>query len=869
MSISKLLTIMEHHDRGERRRNRQGQPHKVADEGRGARHLAWGLAGVLGWCAALAQVRYEPLHSFGTDDKTGSNPPGGVILAGDGLLYGLTTRGGLHNLGTVYVLAPDGSGYRTLKQFQGADGATPAGQLLDGGDGSLYGITGLGGNSTNGVIFRLDRASDNFVMLHSLAADRSEGALPLGGLTALPGPTLAGVASQGGAHGGGTVFRLSRDGEDFEVLHHFGASTNDGRTPKSRLLLASDGFLYGTTEAGGAPDAGTIFRVSPSGSSYEVLHEFQPSTEGKNPDFSFVEGLDGRLYGVTAAGGPDNLGTVYRFRPADKTLEVLRQFRAAERERGARPSALLFNPAKSHLWGTTLQGGTNNAGVFFQIKPDGTDYQVLAHLGSAGSGRFAFGELALTPDGLVVSATLSGGPEQAGTLMAWNATSGQLQALYTFLPGGLDARTPSADLIEGRDGFLYGTTSQGGNHGHGTVFRLQKDLTGYQILHHFGEADQDGEAPVGPLCQDADGTLYGTTAYRAGGAAGGTVFKLQPDGTGYQVLKRFTSRATEGALLVSGLTLTSDGWLLGLAVEGGAHNGGTCFRLRPDGSEFSVLRAFGQDDDGTAPADGLTPCEDDFLYGVLNSKGAFDGGVIFRIQPNGQGYQVLRNFGQTATDGKLPVGGLLCRSDGYLYGTCAAGGAHGQGTIFRVRRDGSDYTILHHFSTNSVGVQPRSRLVEWRDGRLYGTTTADVLSGLGTVFAINPDGSDYALVVRFQDLTLDGYRPWAGLLAASDGGLYGTVSQGGIGNSGRLYRLSHDAWVRFTDIRAESGTQARLQGEGVAGANYRIERSRAVGPAAAWAEATRVRSDAAGRWEWVAPIEPGVPRAFYRASRQP
>ncbi len=847
----------------------RGPQHHTAGTGRRVRPLGWGLAAALGWSVALAQVRYEPLRSFGTDDKTGSNPPGGVILAGDGWLYGLTTRGGTNNQGTVYALAPDGTGYRALKHFQGSDGATPAGQLLDGGDGSLYGVTGQGGDSTNGVIFRLDRASGQFVVLHSLAADRSEGALPLGGLTALPGLAVAGVASQGGAHGAGTLFRLSRDGEDFEVLHHFGAGTNDGRTPKSRLLLASDGFLYGTTEAGGAANAGTLFRISPNGSGYQVLHEFQPPTEGRAPDFGLVEGLDGRLYGVTAAGGTDNLGTVYRFRPTDKTLEVLRHFRLADRGLGYRPSALLFNPAKSLLWGTTLSGGTNEGGVFFQIKPDGSDYQVLAHLGSSSSGRFAFGELALTPDGRVISATLAGGPEQAGTLMAWNTISAQLQVLYTFLPGGLDARTPSADLIEGRDGFLYGTTSQGGNHGRGTVFRLQKDLTGYQILHHFGEAAQDGETPVAPLSQDANGTLYGTTAYRTGGAAGGTVFKHQPDGSGYQVLKRFTSRATEGALLVSGLTLTSDGWLVGLAVEGGAHNGGTCFRLRPDGSEFSVLRAFGQDNDGAAPADGLIPCEDGFLYGVLNSKGAFDGGVIFRLQPDGQDYQVLRHFGQTATDGKLPVGGLLCRPDGYLYGTCAAGGANGQGTIFRVRRDGSDYTILHHFSTDSVGVQPRSRLVEWHDGRLYGTTASDTLSGLGTVFALQPDGSNYALVVRFQDLTLDGYRPWAGLLAASDGGLYGTVSQGGIGNSGRLYRLSHDARVRFTSIRTESSVQARLRGEGVAGATYRIERSSAVGPAAAWTEVARVRSDAAGRWEWVAPIEPGVPRAFYRAGRQP
>lgn len=868
--LPKMLAIMEHHNGGNPSEVREKHPGPTRVGAWRPRSAAGWLSVVLGTSVVLAQVRYEPLRSFGTDDKSGSNPPGGVILAVNGLLYGVTSRGGSNNLGTVYVLAPDGTGYRAMKHFQGSDGATPAGQLLDGGDGNLYGITGTGGESTNGVIFRLDLATSQFVVLHSLAADRSQGALPLGGLTALPDTALVGVTSQGGAHGGGTLFRLSREGGNFAVLHHFGADANDGKTPKSRLLLASDGFLYGTTEAGGTNNAGTIFRLSPNGANYEVLHQFKPPAEGKAPDFGLVEGLDGRLYGVTASGGVDNLGTVYRFRPADKKLEVLHQFRLANRGLGYRPSALKFNPAKSLLWGTTLSGGSADGGVFFQLKPDGTDYQVLGDLVGAHNGRFLYGELTLTPDGRLISATLTGGAEQAGTLVAWNSSSGQLQLLYTFLPGGLDARTPSSDLLEGQDGYLYGTTSQGGNHGRGTVFRVQKDLTGYQILHHFGAVDQDGESPVAPLCQDASGTLYGTTAYRVGGAAGGTIFKLRPDGSGYQVLKRFTNRTTEGALLVSGLTLTRDGWLLGLAVEGGANNGGTCFRLRPDGSGFSVLHAFGANNDGAAPADGLALCEDGFLYGVLNSKGAYDGGVIFRIQPSGQGYQVLRNLGQTATDGRLPIGGLLCRTDGYLYGTCAAGGQHGLGTVFRVRRDGSDYTVLHHFNpTTSVGVQPRSRLVEWRDGRLYGTTASDALSGLGTVFSLKPDGSDFALVVRFKDLTLDGYRPWAGLLSASDGALYGTVSQGGTSNSGRLFRLSNDAWVRFTEVRAESNARARLHGVGVAGALYRLERSTAVGPAASWTEAAVVRSDAAGRWEWSAPIEPGVPRAFYRASRRP
>ncbi len=843
---------------------------QAARRGRGQWWLV-GWAGVglgLGWMAQ-AQLRYEPLRAFGLDARSASNPSGGVVLASNGLLYGVTSRGGSNGLGTVYQVAPDGTGYRVIKHFQGSDGAVAAGQLLDGGDGMLYGITGVGGDSTNGVIFRIGLDGGGFSVLRRLAGG-AEGALPLGGLTALPGGDLAGVASQAGAHGGGTVFRLGRDGSNFQVLRAFGGTADDGATPKARLLLAADGFLYGTTERGGNTNAGTLIRIAPNGANYEVLHRFQAATEAYNPDFGLIEGPGGWLYGLGAGGGTGSVGTIYRFRPTDRRLEVLHAFSVQNRTAGYRPSALRFNATRTVLWGTTLSGGVNEAGVFFQINPDGSNYRVLADLGPSNTGRFLFGELAQTPDGRLLSTTLAGGPEQTGTLMACNPLTGELQVLIQFLAYGQDAKAPSADLLEGADGFLYGTSAQGGRLGKGTVFRLRKDQTAYQILHHFGEAAEDGESPTAPLVQDGAGTLYGTTAYRADAAAGGTVFRMQPDGSGYQVLKRFTNRSTEGALIVGGLSLTPEGWLLGLTVEGGTFNGGTCFRLRPDGSGFQVLRAFGQGTDGSAPGDGLVSCGDGYWYGILNSKGAFEGGAVFRITADGA-YQVLRSFGQTAGDGTLPVGGLLCRDDGYLYGTCAAGGQNGQGTVFRLRRDGSDYAVIHHFNpTAHAGIQPRSRLVEWADGRLYGTTYSDALSGLGTVFSLNPDGSQFSTVVRFLSLTSEGSRPWAGLIAASDGALYGVLSQGGLAGAGRLYRISHDGWVRFLAVEAVSnGQRIELTGQGVAGARYRIERSPEVGPGAVWSEIGLTQADAAGRWELSAPVEAGQPRAFFRASRRP
>src|SRR6266496_4272135 len=157
------------------------------------------------------------------------------------------------------------------------------------------------------------------------------------------------------------------------------------------------------------------------------------------------------------------------------------------------------------------------------------------------------------------------------------------QRLKSFGFPELSGADPRARVIEARDGGLYGTTSAGGNTGNGTVFKLNNDGTGYAVLHSF--TGIDGDSPWADLVEGTDGVLYGTT-FGGGSAGAGTVFKLNKDGGGFVVLHNFDFGRGDGHLPVAGLVEGNDGGLYGTTEAGGTSGGGTVFKLNKDGSGF-------------------------------------------------------------------------------------------------------------------------------------------------------------------------------------------------------------------------------------------------------------------------------------------
>ena len=196
-------------------------------------------------------------------------------------------------------------------------------------------------------------------------------------------------------------------------------------------------------------------------------------------------------------------------------------------------------------------------------------------------------------------------------------------------PNSPDGAIPFAGLVQGDDGRLYGTTVQGGMNLLGTVFRLGTNGDDYAVLHGFAGLP-DGGAPEAELTRGLDGALYGTTV--AGGTNGlGTIFKINPDGGGYANLYCFAA-SPDGAHPYGGLVQGGDGRLYGTTTWGGNANGGTIYRINTNGSGYSVLYHFGSSDaDGVLPYASLTAGPNGILYGTTLEGGTNGFGTIYRF----------------------------------------------------------------------------------------------------------------------------------------------------------------------------------------------------------------------------------------------
>jgi uncharacterized repeat protein (TIGR03803 family) len=250
------------------------------------------------------------LHTFtGFSSGDGAYPVAGLIRDSKGHLYGTTQHGGPSDNGTVFKLAKSGS-ETVLYSFSGAsDGAWPYGGLIEDSAGNFFGTTIEGGTSNDGIVFKLSRNGSETV-LHNFGG--SDGMYPVAGLI-MDGPgNLYGTTKQGGAHGSGTVFKVAPDGTE-TVLHSF-AGASDGAFPMCNLIMDKKGNLYGTANGGGAHGAGTVFKVSAKGAD-TTLYSFAGGSDGAFPQAPVIRDPAGNLYGTTSSGGAGSDGTVFMVAP--------------------------------------------------------------------------------------------------------------------------------------------------------------------------------------------------------------------------------------------------------------------------------------------------------------------------------------------------------------------------------------------------------------------------------------------------------------------------------------------------------------------------------------------------------------------------
>jgi len=411
--------------------------------------------------SALPMDTYSLLSSF--NGTNGGSPYGGVIQGFDGNLYGVTEFGGSNACfgpcGTVYKITADGT-VTTLHDFQGPDGERPLGTLVQGADGNFYGTTYYGGSMGLGTIFKI---------------------APSGTLT---------------------------------TIHVF--IGHDGEYPEGGLIQGADGALYGTTEFGGTNVAcenedelvacGTIFKITTDGT-FTTLHDFA-FYDGGAPRSGLSLARDGNFYGTTYAGGNvdgqvcelnDGCGTIFRMTPAG-AFTSLYSFcpQAGACVDGAAPLAGLVQGTGGSLYGTAADGGSPGdscdfgCGTIFKITPAGaftTIYSFCSGGGFCSDGADPEAGLALGTDGNLYGVTDVGGasgvcaPYEDGCGTIFGITpSGAQTTLYSFViaSGGFPFTNP---LVQDTNGTFYGTTDLGGansscnsGEGCGVVFTLSTGL---------------------------------------------------------------------------------------------------------------------------------------------------------------------------------------------------------------------------------------------------------------------------------------------------------------------------------------------------------------------------------------------------------
>ena len=364
---------------------------------------------------------------------------------------------------------------------------------------------------------------------------------------------------------------ITTTGYIFSTLHTFTGGAADGATPFATPIL-SNGALIGTTQGGGASNAGTVYSLNVSSGSYSVIHSFLGApADGGSPVAGVVVGSNGSLYGATSFGGGLNDGAAYSL-TLGGAAALLHSFAGPPAE-GINPTGTPAFDGSGNLYGTTYQGGANSAGTVYEITAGGVYSTVTSFTTTQGPPRAG---LTYYSGQFYGTTTGNGKVNSAGTVFQ----VGKSTPLYTFT-GGPDGAQPQGGVTPDGHGYLYGTASGGGSAslglGSGVIFKVNISTGVQTTLYTF--AGTDGATPMSGLAVDSSGNWYGTTYY--GGASGsGTVFKLDTTGK-LTTLYSFTGGA-DGGSPNAGVVVDSSGNVYGITTHGGSGYG-TIFVLTPVG----------------------------------------------------------------------------------------------------------------------------------------------------------------------------------------------------------------------------------------------------------------------------------------------
>jgi uncharacterized repeat protein (TIGR03803 family) len=809
-------------------------------------------------------------YSF-TGGTDGANP-NALLRVVNGSFYGTTQHGGTNLAGTVFQMTAGGAVTDLYSFTGGDDGATPFAALAQGPDGNFYGTAFQGGAYDNGTVFRVTSSG---VLSNLISLNITNGDLPYAGLTlgddlnfygttyqggagsrgtafrvstngsltalysfnnGLAGGFLAagllrgsdgsfyGTTYKGGAYGYGTVFRIAADGA-LTTLAAF--DQTNGAYPLAELVQDAAGTLYGTTTSGGAYTNGAVFRLDSAGV-LSRLYSFGGSSDGGFPAAGLLQGSDGNFYGTTAYGGAYGFGTAFRLAP-DGALTTLAAF---DGYAGANPQAALVENADRSLVGTTQNGGASNAGVIFRLSfsgaPQITTQPASQSVYSGESARFSVAVFGASPlsyrwqkngTNLVDGDNISGSTNRILNFSRVTTNDvGNYSVLVSNAVGSTNSAGGFLQVLTGPPLLTSQPASQAVFVGESLTFSV--GVTGPKPVFYQWRRNGTNLVEGGNLSGSTNGTLALTNV------------ALADAGTySLQVRNEFGSTNSADASLV----VTSSPPIIVLAPTNlTLHPGDTAiFTVVADGNKPLCLQwqhgnglsvtnlaaavcSLSGSLSNTLTLTNVTEADSGTNTVVVsNGLGSTNVPAVLTVVPvsaAGTRLVTLHWFSSTSGGGGWPPNGLVCATNGDLYGTTQfgrAGSPSGLGTAFRLTTNGV-LTTLVSFSGASGSV-PQAALAQGNDGNLYGTTKFGGTNFVGNVFQMTPEGG-LTNLYSFTD-GADGSYPVAPLLPATDGDLYGTTPAGGDYAYGNVFRITPTG--AFTNLYSFTGG---IDGNGPTGA---------------------------------------------------
>jgi len=549
-----------------------------------------------------------------------------------------------------------------------------------------------------------------------------------------------------------------------------------GSSPSGNLVLGSDGALYGTAATTTSVTGGLIFRVMPDGSSVTTIHQLARASEGQSPQAGLLRASDGKLYGTTKfgkSGTSDTTGTVFRLSQDGKDFAVLYRFApftelneagAPKNTDGAYPGAELIEGSDGDLYGITGAGGANGTGVVFKIGKDGTGQQVL-HTFAAVAGRKVAKVVKSATAAAGAGTTVSTGASQSVATIPFDATHTRMTVRVYSPTAGIKVRLKVEDASNNAHSAETEATTAVANGWSTLTFDFANPASGTPAL-------------------DFSYTYNKISIYFNYGTSGATA------GAKTYFFDDVAFVGDSGSF--SPITFDASGVTYTLTGFSGAED--STVVTDPTGQPF-------ENADGMTASGPLLQASDGKLYGTMSAGGTDGRGTVFRLNPDGTGFEVLHTFTETTTndttklvenaDGAAPVAGLTDGNDGRLYGVTSLAGTKGYGTLFGISTVDSTFTNLHDFD-NTAGARPASELALFSDGKLYGATPAGgsnssgAATNLGTIFSIARDGTGFTSLHSFDGA--NGAAPSSRLIELSSTLIAGSTTTAANCGSGSIYR---------------------------------------------------------------------------------